>query len=93
MNIQFTIRGRSFTVRTDDDGSKLRSIAADLDQRLKKQAEDSRKMDEHSVAIITALYMMHEEQLERERLLDRIEDLEKELDSTIALVESLLPKS
>ena len=93
MNIQFTIRGRTFNVRTDDDGKKLRTLAADLDQRLKIQAERARKMDEQSVAIITALDLMHEEQLERDRLLERIDDLEKELDSTIAVVESLLPKS
>ena len=93
MNIQFTIRGRTFNVRTEDDGSKLKTLASSLDDRLKKQAERARKMDEHSIAIITALDLMDEAQLERDRLLERIESLEKELDSTIAMVESLLPKS
>jgi cell division protein ZapA (FtsZ GTPase activity inhibitor) len=92
MNIQFTIRGRPFNVRTDDDGLRLKTMVADLDQRLKKQADRSKKLDEHSVAIITALDLMDEGQMEREKLLERIESLEKELSSTIAMVESLLPK-
>ena len=92
MNIQFTIRGRTFNVRTDDDGTRLQTMAMDLDQRLKKQADRAKKLDEHSIAIITALDLMDEGQLEREKLLERIEGLEKELASTIAMVESLLPK-
>ena len=51
MNVQFTIRGRTFNVRTDDDGSKLKKMARDLDQRLQTQAERARKLDEPSLLL------------------------------------------
>ena len=92
MNLHFKIRGRPFNVRTNDDGEQLKKMAEDLDQRVQERANRARKLDEYSVAIITALDLMHEFQLEKEKLMERVADLEKEVDSTIALVESLLPK-
>ena len=60
MNVQITIRGRQFIVRSDDDGSKIRNMAKELDNKLSEQATRARTFDEHSVAIITALIILSE---------------------------------
>ena len=92
MNVQITIRGRQFNVRTDDDGSKIRKMAKELDEKLTEQATRSRTFDEHSVAIITALNILSESFLVREQMAERIGELERELSSVIAMLESVLPK-
>ena len=92
MNVQIMIRGRQFNVRTDDDGSKIRAMAKELDVKLTEQATRARTFDEHSVAIITALNILSESFLMREQLSERVEELERELASVIALLESFIPK-
>ena len=91
MNVQITIRGRQFVVRSDDDGSKIRNMAQELDTKLSEQATRARTFDEHSVAIITALNIMSESFLMKEQMVERIEELERELASVIAMLESCLP--
>ena len=93
MNVQISIRGRQFNVRTTDDGSSIRRMAADLDQRLGDQASRARSYDEHSVAVITALNLMSELHLVRQQLADKVENVERELESIIAMLESLLPET
>ena len=92
MNVQILIRGRQFNVRTDDDGSKIRAMAKELDSKLTEQANRARTFDEHSVAIITALNILSESFLMREQMSERIEELERELASVIAMLESFIPK-
>ena len=59
MNVQFSVRGRTFNVRTDDDGTLLTQIAEQLDTST-EQARVARKLDEPSLAIISALDLLHE---------------------------------
>jgi len=92
MNVQITIRGRQFIVRSDDDGSKIRNMAKELDNKLSEQATRARTFDEHSVAIITALNILSESFLMKMQMVERIEELERDLASVIAMLESLLPK-
>ena len=92
MNVHITIRGRQFNVRTNDDVATIQNMAAALDRRLNEQAERARSFDEHSVAVITALNLMSELFLVREKLSEQIEDLERDLESVMAMLESLLPE-
>ncbi len=92
MNVQITIRGRQFNVRTNDDGSQLQRMAVALDRRLEEQAGRARTFDEHSVTVITALNLMSELHLLREQLAERLDDLERDLESIMAMMESLLPE-
>ena len=84
MNVQITIRGRQFTVRTPEDGSAIRAAAEELDQRLTEQVERARTFDEHSVVVITALNLVSElQQLRKDHheqlaeLYSEVEELEK----------------
>ena len=91
MNVHITIRGRQFNVRTNDDGETIRRMAVELDRRLNEQAERARSFDEHSVSVITALNLMSELYLVRSQLSEQIEELERDLESVMAMLESLLP--
>ena len=92
MNVQFSVRGRTFNVRTEDDGELLKRIAQQLDAKINAQAFSARKLDEPSLAIITALDMLHEAALEKHRLADEIESIQAQLDATLSLLESMIPK-
>ena len=47
MNVQFSVRGRTFNVRTEDDGDVLKRLAKALDEKMTAQAAVARKLDEH----------------------------------------------
>lgn len=91
MNVQFSVRGRTFNVRTDDDGVLLTRVAEQLDQKIAEQAVVARKLDEPSLAIISALDLLHESAIEKAALSEKLLALERKLDSALAMVEALLP--
>ena len=91
MNVQFSVRGRTFNVRTEDDGELLKRIAQQLDEKITAQAAVARKLDEPSLAIITALDMLHEAALEKHRLADELEGLQTQLDASLSILESMIP--
>lgn len=92
MNVQFSVRGRTFNVRTDDDGELLKRIAQQLDTKINAQAVAASKLDEPSLAIITALDMLHEAALEKHRLADELEAIQAQLDTALSFLESMVPK-
>lgn len=93
MNVQFSVRGRTFNVRTEDDGELLKQIARQLDEKITAQAAVARKLDEPSLAIITALDMLHEVALEKYRLADELAEIQAQLDTTMSMLESMIPKN
>ena len=92
MNVQFSVRGRTFNVRTDDDGELLKRIAQQLDTKINAQAVAASKLDEPSLAIITALDMLHEAALEKHRLADELEAIQAQLDTALSFLDSMVPK-
>jgi cell division protein ZapA (FtsZ GTPase activity inhibitor) len=90
MNVQFSVRGRTFNVRTED-GELLKKIAEELDQKINAQAAVARKLDEPSLAIITALDMLHEAALEKQQLANEVLEIQNQLDAVMTLLDSLLP--
>jgi cell division protein ZapA (FtsZ GTPase activity inhibitor) len=93
MNVQFSVRGKTFNVRTEDDGELLKQIAQQLDEKITAQAAIARKLDEPSLAIITALDMLHEVALEKYRLADELAEIQAQLDTTMSMLESMIPKN
>ena len=90
MNVQITIRGRQFTVRTPEDGSAIRAAAEELDQRLTEQVERARTFDEHSVVVITALNLVSELQLLRKEYQEQLLELHAEVEELEKMVGNLL---
>ena len=88
--VQINIQGRSFTIRTSDDGQKLRQIASELDERLDSQSSRARHFDDYSVAIITALNIMSELEELRQKQVEQLNDIDRNLISIAAAVEALV---
>ena len=93
MNVQVTIRGRQFNFRTDDEGEKLKNMAADLNERLNSQAGRSKTVDEYSIAVITALSLMGEMELMKNQYENKLDELHKDIVSLTLRLEALLPPS
>ena len=91
MNVQFSVRGRTFNVRTEDNGELLKRIAQQLDEKITSQSAVAKKLDEPSLAIITALDMLHEAALEKHRLSDEVEVIQAQLDAALSMLESMIP--
>ncbi|MEZ4241954.1 MAG: cell division protein ZapA, partial [Myxococcota bacterium] len=62
--VQITIRGRTYSVRSDQD-EDLPAIARDVDRRMAEIASRSPRMDDYTIAMLTALNLASE--LERVR--------------------------
>lgn len=90
MNVQFSVRGRTFNVRTEDDGELLKRIAQQLDEKINAQAAIARKLDEPSLAIITSLDMLHEAALEKRRLAEEISEIQSQLDAALSMLEAMV---
>lgn len=90
MNVQFSVRGRTFNVRTEDDGELLKRIAEQLDEKINAQAAVARKLDEPSLAIITSLDMLHEAALEKRRLAEEIGEIQSQLDAALSMLEAMV---
>ena len=88
--VQINIQGRSFTIRTSDDGEQLRRIASELNERLNSQSSRARHFDDYSVAIITALNIMSELDELRQKQVTQLADIDQTLVSIAAAVEALV---
>ena len=81
MNVQRAGEEEHLTYVLKDDGELLKRIAQQLDAKINAQAVAARKLDEPSLAIITALDMLHESALEKHRLADELESIQAQLDA------------
>ncbi len=92
MNVQITIRGRQYTVRSDENGQDIREVAADVDARLAEVAGRTRTPDEYTIALLTAMNLASENRQLRAQLVQRLDELDREVASISAFVESALPR-
>ena len=92
MNVQITIRGRQYTVRSDENGDDIRDVAAEVDARLADVAGRTRTPDEYTIALFTALNLASELRRVRSQLAQRLDGLDREAASIAALIEAALPR-
>lgn len=92
MQVQINIRGRQYTVRSDENGQDIRDVASMLDARLAEVAGRTRTPDEYTIALLTALNLASENQQLRVQLAASLGELDRDLASLSALVESALPR-
>lgn len=92
MNVQITIRGRQYTVRSDENGDDIRDVAAEVDARLSEVAGRTRTPDEYTIALLTALNLASELRRVRSQLAARLDALDRDAASVAALVEAALPR-
>ena len=91
MQVQITIRGRQYTVRSDE-GDDIQQVAAEVDARMSEVAGRTRAFDEYTVALLTALNLASELHRLRNQLAQRMDELDREVSTITAMVEATLPR-
>lgn len=91
MKVQISIRGRTYTVRSDDAGEDLQAIARTVDAKMAEIAGRSGRFDEYTVALLTALNIASEFDRFRRQVDADLEAIDRELASTAVLLEAALP--
>lgn len=91
MKVQITIRGRSYTLRSDED-EDLPAIAAYVDRKMSEIASRSTRMDEYTIAMLAALNIASEFDRFRRQVDEDLASVDRELASTEVLIEAALPR-
>ena len=60
MKVHITIRGRTYTVRSDEEGEDLPAIARYVDSKMAEIAQRSPRLDEYTVAMLAAMNIASE---------------------------------
>ena len=92
MKVQLTIRGRKYTLRTDQD-EDLRAIAAYVNEKMAEIAERGAGLDEYSLAILAALNIASEFERFRQEVDEELAALDRELSSATMLLEAASPEA
>ncbi len=91
MQVRITVRGRQYTVRSDESEVDIEAVAVDLDRRMSEVASRMRTVDEYTVAMLTALNLASDLRRLRQSVATRLGDLDRDAASIAALLESCLP--
>lgn len=93
MKVQIEIRGRKYTVRSDEDGEDLVAIARYVDAKMAEIAGRGSSADEYTVAMLAALNIASEFDRFRRQALADLSELDRELASTSMVLEDALAKA
>ena len=92
MQVRINIRGRQYTVRSDDPEADIEAVAAELDRRMADVAGSTRSFDEYTVAMLTALNLASELRRLRHQVAGRLDELDHQAASIGAILEALVPE-
>ena len=90
MKVQIQIRGRSYTVRSDQD-EDLPAIARYVDGKMAEIAEKATSFDDFTVAMLAALNIASELERARREMDAELVAIDRELASATMVLESTLP--
>ena len=89
MNVRITIRGRQYTLRTDEPEEDVAAVAAFVDAKMAELSRSS--FDEYTVALLSALNIASEYHRFRKQLAERLEGYDRELAAVSAVIEAAAP--
>lgn len=92
MKVQITIRGRKYTLRTDED-EDLRSIAAYVDGKMQEIAARGARIDDYQLAMLAALNIASEYERFRRDVESELAELDRDLASATMLIEAASPEA
>ncbi|MCB9684330.1 MAG: cell division protein ZapA [Alphaproteobacteria bacterium] len=91
MKVQISIGGRKYTLRSDED-EDLQSIARYVDRRMADIAGRASRVDDYTLALLTALNIASEFERFRRDVDEELGRLDRDLASTVVLLEAALPE-
>ena len=91
MPVQITIRGRKYTLRSDDSEGDLTAVAAYVERKMGEIPRSG--VDEYTIALLAALNIASEFHRHRRAATDALALVERELAAVGAVLESALPEA
>ena len=92
MKVQITIRGRRYTVKSDEGDVDLPAIARYVDSRMTEVAERTGTFDDYTVAMLAALNIASDFERYRRTVDAELADLDREVASVELLLEAAMPE-
>lgn len=92
MKVQITIRGRRYTVRSDEDDIDLPDVARYVDEKMTEMAGRSSTFDEYTIAMLAALNIASEFERYRKRVDEELAAIDRDLASTTVLLDAAVPE-
>ena len=93
MKVQITVRGRKYTVRSDEDDVDLNLIAKYVDGKMLEISRRSSTFDEYTIAMLAALNIASEFERFKREVDEELQLIDRDVASTAVLLEAALPAS
>ncbi len=90
MNVRITIRGREYTLRSDEPEEDLAAVARYVDGKMEELSRPN--IDDYTVAMLAALNIASEYSRYRQRVGERLEELERDAAAVGAVLDAALPE-
>jgi cell division protein ZapA (FtsZ GTPase activity inhibitor) len=94
MKVQITIRGRTYTVKSDEDGLDLPALARYVDTRMAEVSQSAPPgMDDYTVAMLACLNIASDFERFRRLLASELDGLDQEVVASSLLLRGALAAS
>ena len=91
MKVQISVRGRKYTVRSDEEGVDLVQVAKYVDGMMQEISQRSGTFDEYTIAMLAALNIASEFERFKRDMDEELQAIDREIASTSVLLEASLP--
>jgi cell division protein ZapA len=91
MKVKISVRGRKYTVRSDDEDVDLVEVAKYVDGKMQEISQRSATFDEYTIAMLAALNIASEFERFKKEVDEELRSIDRELASTTVLLEASLP--
>jgi cell division protein ZapA (FtsZ GTPase activity inhibitor) len=93
MSVTITLRGRHYTVRSDEPEEDVLAVAQWVDQKVGEIASRSRGVPEETLALLACLNIANEYHRFRKKVLAEVADVDRELQAVGEILDILVPGS
>lgn len=91
MKTQIAIRGRRYTVRSDEDGVDLQQVARYVETKMNEVSPRPGTLDDYTVALLACLNIASDFERYRRQVDEELAVLDREVASTSVMIEAALP--